>query len=124
MRISDWSSDVCSSDLAESDESCANDAIAALAAELAQVLAAPSGERLRDGVRLAVTGPPNAGKSSLVNKLTERDVAIVTAIPGTTRDRIEAHLAIRGVPFVAIDTAGLRETGDVVEREEIGRAHV
>src|SRR3546814_2485047 len=72
--------------------------------------------------RLAVTGPPNAGKSSLVNKLTERDVAIVTAIPGTTRDRIEAHLAIRGVPFVAIDTAGLRETGDVVEREGIARA--
>src|SRR3546814_4740838 len=95
MRISDWSSDVCSSDLldalaqveagldfadegdvGESDESCANDAIAALEAELVQVLAAPSGERLRDGVRLAVTGPPNAGKSSLGNKLTERDVAI------------------------------------------------
>src|SRR3546814_81550 len=109
-------------DVGESDESCANDAIAALEAELVQVLAAPSGERLRDGVRLAVTGPPNAGKSSLVNKLTERDVAIVTAIPGTTRDRIEAHLAIRGVPFVAIDTAGLRETGEGVEREGIARA--
>src|SRR3546814_12799881 len=72
--------------------------------------------------RLAVTGPPNAGKSSLVNKLTERDVAIVTAIPGTTRDRIEAHLAIRGVPVVAIDTAGLRETGDGGEREGVARA--
>lgn len=109
-------------DVGESEESYAKDAISALADALHRTLDAPSGERLRDGVRLVLTGPPNAGKSSLINILTQRDVAIVTPVPGTTRDRIEAHLAIGDIPFIAIDTAGLRDTADVVEREGIARA--
>ncbi len=109
-------------DVTESEDSRAKEGILTLAAALERLLDAPSGERLRDGVRLAIIGSPNAGKSSLINALTKRDVAIVTPVPGTTRDRIEAHLAIGGIPFVAIDTAGLRETDDVVEREGIARA--
>src|SRR3546814_6165039 len=101
----------------ESEESEAKNGIAALAAALGLVLECPSGERLRDGVRLAITVPPNAGKSSLINVLTMRDVAIVTPVPGTTRDRIEAHLATGGIPFVAIDNAGLRENDDIVDLE-------
>jgi tRNA modification GTPase len=109
-------------DVGESEESYAKEGIARLSHELARVLESPSGERLREGVRLVISGPPNAGKSSLINILSQRDVAIVTPIAGTTRDRIEAHLTIRGIPFVAIDTAGLRETADIVEHEGIARA--
>ena len=80
------------------------------------------GERLRDGVLVAVVGPPNAGKSSLVNALARRDVAIVSASPGTTRDVIEVHLDLGGVPVTVADTAGLRDTGDAVEQEGVRRA--
>lgn len=104
-----------------SDASVAVD-IDALAAELGSVLERPSGERLREGIRLVIVGAPNTGKSSLINILSGRDVAIVTPVAGTTRDRIEAHLSIDGIPFVATDTAGLRETEDPVEREGIARA--
>lgn len=80
------------------------------------------GERLRSGMRIAVVGPPNAGKSSFVNWLTERDVAIVSEHAGTTRDVIEAHLDLDGYPVIVADTAGLRTGGDVVEVEGMRRA--
>jgi tRNA modification GTPase len=88
---------------------------AALADELEQWLARPRMERLKDGVRVVVAGPPNAGKSSLINAIVGKDRAIVTDIPGTTRDYIEVALALDGIPIVLTDTAGLREGGDAVE---------
>ena len=73
------------------------------------------GERLRDGVHVAIIGPPNAGKSSLLNLLAKRDAAIVAETAGTTRDVIEVHLDLDGFPVVVADTAGLRATSDAVE---------
>ncbi|MBJ7443195.1 MAG: tRNA uridine-5-carboxymethylaminomethyl(34) synthesis GTPase MnmE [Sphingobium sp.] len=97
--------------------------IAALAQDVSAVLAAPSAERLRDGVRVVLAGPPNAGKSTLLNALVGRDAAIVSDIAGTTRDRIEVPAAIGGVAFLFTDTAGLRdETGDAIEAIGIDRA--
>ena len=81
------------------------------------------GERLRDGIRIAIIGPPNAGKSSLLNRLARREAAIVSNIAGTTRDVIEVHLDLGGFPVVVSDTAGLRESGDVIEEEGVRRAH-
>lgn len=95
--------------------------IDAVVAEMDALRAAPSAERLRDGIRLVLAGPPNAGKSSLFNVLIDRDAAIVTAIAGTTRDRIEAPVVIDGLPFLFIDTAGLRD-GAADPVEEIGIA--
>jgi len=80
------------------------------------------GERLRDGLRMAIIGPPNAGKSSLLNWLSRRDAAIVSDVAGTTRDVIEVHLDISGFPILVADTAGLRESMDSVETEGIRRA--
>jgi tRNA modification GTPase len=80
------------------------------------------GELLRDGVRLAIVGPPNAEKSSLLNHLAKREVAIVSDIAGTTRDVIESHLDIGGYPVVVSDTAGIRHSEDVIEIEGIRRA--
>ena len=80
------------------------------------------GERLREGLVFAVTGPPNVGKSSLVNALSERDVAIVAATPGTTRDALETRVVLGGVPVTLVDTAGLRETEDLIEAEGVRRA--
>ena len=80
------------------------------------------GERLRAGLSLAIIGPPNAGKSCLLNRLAKRDVAIVSDIAGTTRDVIDVHLDLGGFPVIAADTAGLREAGDRLETEGIRRA--
>jgi tRNA modification GTPase len=80
------------------------------------------GERLREGLVFAVTGRPNVGKSSLVNALAGRDVAIVSATPGTTRDALEARVVLGGVPVTLVDTAGLRESTDAVEAEGVRRA--
>jgi tRNA modification GTPase len=96
-------------------------------AELAQEMRAHlndarRGEILREGFRLTVIGPPNSGKSSLINALTRRDVAIVSEIAGTTRDVLEAHLDLGGYPVIVADTAGLRETSDAVETEGVRRA--
>ncbi len=83
---------------------------------------ADEGQVLRRGLRAAIIGKPNAGKSSLLNALLGRDRAIVSAIPGTTRDTISETANIRGFPVVFIDTAGLREAGDVIEQEGIRRS--
>ena len=80
------------------------------------------GERLREGLTIAVVGPPNAGKSSLINRLAQRDVAIVTPEPGTTRDVLEVHLDLGGYPVTLLDTAGLREPQGGAEAEGVRRA--
>jgi tRNA modification GTPase len=85
-------------------------------------LADRRGERLRDGVRIVIAGPPNVGKSSLLNVLAKRDVAIVSEEAGTTRDVLEVHLDLGGLPVILSDTAGLRETESKVEAEGVRRA--
>jgi tRNA modification GTPase len=92
-----------------------------LQAELAAALADSRGERVRDGFRVAILGLPNAGKSSLLNALAGRDAAIVTPIAGTTRDIIEVSLDVEGYRVTLADTAGLRETVDIVEAEGVRR---
>lgn len=94
----------------------------ALASEIVDMLANPPAERLRDGVMVVLAGPPNAGKSSLFNALVDRDAAIVSAVAGTTRDRIEAAVALSGLPFLFVDTAGLRDSSDEIESLGIARA--
>ena len=100
------------------------EAIERLAGELHAWLERPRIEPLRDGVRVVVAGPPNAGKSSLINAVSGQERAIVTDIPGTTRDHIDVHLAIGGAPIVLTDTAGLRETADEIEAIGVARASV
>ena len=80
------------------------------------------GERLREGFQVAVLGPPNSGKSSLVNLLARREAAIVSSTAGTTRDIIEVHMNLGGWPVTLADTAGIRKSGDEIEREGIRRA--
>ncbi|OSZ72122.1 tRNA uridine-5-carboxymethylaminomethyl(34) synthesis GTPase MnmE [Sphingomonas sp. IBVSS1] len=110
-------------DVAERLDEAARDQLAAMADELAALIAdSARAMRIRDGLTIAVTGPPNVGKSSLVNALAMREVAIVTAIPGTTRDAIEVPIDLNGVAAVLIDTAGLRDTDDPVEAIGIARA--
>ncbi len=89
---------------------------------LARHLADHRGERLRDGLRIVIAGPPNAGKSSLLNALAKRDVAIVSEEAGTTRDVIEVHLDLGGIPVILVDTAGIREARGKIEAEGISRA--
>jgi tRNA modification GTPase len=91
--------------------------------EIAAALADSSrGERLRDGLVVAIAGPPNAGKSTLLNWLVRREAAIVSPYPGTTRDVIEAHLDLGGYPVTLLDTAGIRDSAEPVEQEGIRRA--
>jgi tRNA modification GTPase len=97
--------------------------ISALLAEISEVLAAQGrSERLRDGLVVAIAGPPNVGKSTLMNQLARREVAIVSPHAGTTRDVIEVQLDLEGFPVTVIDTAGVRETEDPVEQEGVRRA--
>jgi tRNA modification GTPase len=94
-----------------------------LADEIAAALAdGRRGERLRDGLVVAIAGPPNAGKSSLLNRIAQRDVAIVSPHAGTTRDVIEVHLDLQGYPVTLLDTAGIRDSDDPVEQEGVRRA--
>jgi len=85
---------------------------------------ARSGRALRDGLNVAIAGAPNAGKSSLLNRLAGYDAAIVTEIPGTTRDPLREHVTLDGLPVTIVDTAGLRDTNDPVEREGVRRARL
>jgi len=95
----------------------------AVASAIAAALDVPAVDRLRDGIRVVLAGPPNSGKSTLLNALAKREAAIVSPIAGTTRDRIEVPVSRAGLPFILTDTAGLREsTGDVIEAIGIDRA--
>ena len=108
---------------AEYEEAIARQ-LSALAAGLDDLLATTRhGARLAMGGRVVLVGRPNVGKSSLLNALAQRDTAIVTAIPGTTRDLLREEILIHGLPVELIDTAGLRHAGDAVEAEGIARAH-
>jgi tRNA modification GTPase len=98
------------------------DGVVQLQAEIGAHLEDRRGERLREGVHIAIIGPPNAGKSSLLNLLARRDAAIVSETAGTTRDVIEVHLDLGGWPVVLADTAGLRDSGDAIEQEGVRRA--
>jgi len=91
-------------------------------AVLAHLKDGRQGERLRAGVRLAIVGPPNAGKSSLMNALAQREAVIVSDRAGTTRDVVEIHMNLGGFPVLVADTAGLRESGDHIEQEGVRRA--
>ena len=88
----------------------------------AQLALAPHGERLRQGLVFTIVGAPNVGKSSLLNALARREIAIVSPLPGTTRDALEVSVDLGGVPVTLIDTAGLRETTDALEAEGMRRA--
>lgn len=101
-------------------------AVAGVAAVLLELRAAlggfAMGERVREGFVVVLAGPPNAGKSSLMNALARRDVAIVSPIAGTTRDAIEVQLDLAGMPVLLVDTAGLRDSADAIEAEGVRRA--
>ncbi len=109
-------------DLPEGVADAVKPKIAALHNELMESLATKGGERLRQGLSVVVTGPPNAGKSSFINRLIGRDAVIVSAEPGTTRDLVDLHLDLGGHPVILTDTAGIRDAAGVVEAEGIRRA--
>jgi tRNA modification GTPase len=98
-------------------------AIARPVAEEITRAAAGYGERIRDGLQVVIAGAPNVGKSTLLNRIAQRDVAIVSPHPGTTRDVIEVHLDLAGFPVTLRDTAGIRESAEPVEQEGVRRAH-
>ena len=100
-----------------------SDLLGAVLAELrAEAAGAVVAERVRDGFEVAIVGPTNAGKSTLLNRLAGRDAAITSEIAGTTRDVIEVRMDLRGLPVTVLDTAGLRDSADVVESLGIARA--
>lgn len=114
------------SDEGDVDEGGIDDALRRRTQDLRSAIAAVladgrSGERLRDGFVVVLAGPPNAGKSTLLNSLSRRDAAIVSATPGTTRDAIEVRCDLGGLPVILVDTAGLREAEDALEAEGIAR---
>lgn len=117
-------------DFADEDDVAASDdllaevgrGMASLASDIEQVIAGPPVERLRDGLRVVLGGPPNAGKSTLINALSQREVAIVSPIAGTTRDRVEASVMRGGVAYVLTDTAGITDTANEIERIGVGLA--
>lgn len=116
----DFPDEALPADLAEESRAVLEQVAEELAAELAR---APAGERLSQGLRVVLLGAPNAGKSSLLNALAERDVAIVAPTAGTTRDVLEVRLDLEGLPVTLVDTAGLRAGGaDAVEQEGMRRA--
>lgn len=106
---------------AEGDAELSGDC-AALTLELQEWLQRPRAEPLKDGIRVVVAGPPNAGKSSLINAIAGQERAIVTDVPGTTRDHIEVPLSLAGLPILLTDTAGLRAAADRVEAIGVARA--
>lgn len=115
--------DFADEDLPAGVAEAARAAVAELEREIRRHLADGNrGERLRDGVSAAILGPPNAGKSTLLNRLSRRDAAIVSPIAGTTRDVIDIDIDLDGYPVRVADTAGLRRTGDEIEAEGVRRA--
>jgi tRNA modification GTPase len=109
-------------DVPEGLEREARRRIETLRGSLVHVLARPSGERLREGFVVVLAGAPNAGKSTLLNALARREVAIVSPVAGTTRDVIEVRCDLGGLPVIFVDTAGLRDSTDRVEQEGVARA--
>ncbi len=104
-------------------EEAITDDIRELAGEIGRHLAdGHRGERLRDGITVAIVGPPNAGKSSLLNRIARREAAITSPIPGTTRDIVEVAIDLAGYPVILADTAGLRDSDDPIEQEGLRRA--
>lgn len=110
-------------DVAPAQALMLQNAARSLVKDMRDLLQRPRAEKLRDGIRVVLGGPPNSGKSTLLNALVEREAAIVSDIAGTTRDVIEVPIALGGIPFLFIDTAGVRESGaETIEQIGIDRA--
>ena len=110
-------------DVDAEDKTFALEEAFAVADEIGDALSAPPAERMRDGVRVVLAGPPNSGKSTLFNALLAREAAIVSEQAGTTRDVLEAAIDLDGVPVLLFDTAGLRKSAEAIEEEGVRRAH-